>query len=235
MMLSKAPFRASFAVAAAVIAAGLSGCGGSNANQQGPEARVRLVHALPGVGAVDATAGGRRVAQELAFGNVSRNTVVRAELQPVLVRLAGTTTDVLPRSNIQPEALLRHTLMLYGTSAAPRLAFYADDSATPPRDQARLRFFHGNANATDARYDVFIEPEGTVADGPALRNLGYGSASLPWNLVAGTVNIRIVAAGTTTPVLGELRGVSLAARRIVTYAIVTSPTDNLQAVRVNDN
>ncbi|MFK7961851.1 MAG: DUF4397 domain-containing protein [Phycisphaerales bacterium] len=155
-------------------------------------ARVRFIHLSPDAPAVDiAVAGGPILVPGAEFRDASAFLTVAPGTYDLEVRLAGTSTVVLPLDDIRLTAGRVYTAAVVGlVSEDPGLsAILAVDAA----DQARVSVVHASPDAPNV--DVLADGAVAFADIPFTGNAG------PAMLPAGSTSVQVVPAGASEPVV----------------------------------
>ena len=189
-------------LATAMVAASLAlaACGGDDATgPNGNNATVRFVNAtaisldIAENGTV-ATGNGA-----LSFGTTSHCLVVHPTNSNLAVRQTGTSA---PIAGFTPtfQAGGNYTVIAYPGAAGATQFATISNAFTPSSGQAGLRVFNGVAAGTS--YDVYAGTAGAATVTAGANNIGYGSGSNYFNVVAGAPQqVRITNAGTQTLVL----------------------------------
>jgi hypothetical protein len=170
--------------------------------QQNPT--VYALHASVDAPAVDIYAGGTRLVQDLAFGELSQPVQVPPGAYELAFRAAGSMGD--PAATVATPALTAGqrylavaTGLLHGTGPAFQLVAVADSLAVDP-GSARLGVVHASPDAPAVDIGTV---SGTQLDAPALvANLAFGESSMADGLSvpAADLGIGVAAAGSATPV-----------------------------------
>lgn len=181
------------------------------------EGRLRVVHGVANVALADVVVGTATVKTDLAYKGIV-GVPVRAGAWPVKVRKADATTDLVSvsRDVADDES---HTIVAYGTEAAPKSLVLEDDLTLPAAGKARLRVAH----AADGRgnVDVYVvKAAGDVATATAVAtNVAPGAASAYVVVNADTYVVVLTSAGTKDAVL-SVAGVALAEGKVRTIVAV---------------
>jgi hypothetical protein len=169
---------------------------GAVARRDGSQARVRVVAGAALGGSVSATVAGQALMAGVGSPAVGLYTLVPAGAQPVAVGIDGNS---LPGSSFNLAAGADHTLLVWGTAAAPQASWIADDNRAPAAGaQARLRLVNGLSGlATPLAMTLDFVP---AADGVA-----PGSASVPRELNANSLaRIAVTAPGLADPLFSAV-------------------------------
>jgi hypothetical protein len=189
-----------------------SGAGPASAQEP---ARVRVVHASPDAPAVDVYADDARVLTNVPYKGYSDYLPVPAG--PHNFKVFATGAD--PASDtavIDADATLEagkdYTVVAVGLLANIEPAVFEDNNPAPAAGKAHVRVIHASPDAPAV--DV------AVAGGPVLfSNLSFPNAAGPSPVDAGTYDLEVRAAGTTTAAL-EIPGVQVQAGKIYTVLAV---------------
>jgi hypothetical protein len=155
-------------------------------------ARVRFVHASPDAPAVDiAVAGGPVLFSNVSFTEVENGLTVPAGTYDLEVRLAGTSTVVLPLPDIELEEGFAYTAVATGLAfGSPALgALLLTDVVAP----AEVRVIHASPDAPAV--DILVN--GAVA----IPSLAFREATDYVALPEGSYDIGVVPAGLSKPVV----------------------------------
>ena len=130
----------------AALSAAIVGTAGTSARADdpkiaGPDAFVRVLHAIPDGPKADAFIDGKRTLNDRLFGGISKYLRVRAGYhgfalrsnEPARTIVSGTST--LRRGDF-------YTLIAYGTPARPRFRLFNDSAGEVRFGQSRLTLFH---------------------------------------------------------------------------------------------
>ena len=172
------------------------------------DARVRIIHAVPGAPAVDVTIDGAPVLADVAFRSVSEYYALGPGSHDIELREAGTETVVLA-ATIEVGEGKAYTVAAIGTPGDIKPAVFEDDPE-PIAGSARLRFIHLSPNAPAVDVVVVSAADGGVAPATWVAGLAYPGTGPYDEFPEGTYEIRALAAG-TPDVAGTADGVVLAA------------------------
>jgi hypothetical protein len=163
------------------------------AAQQADTARVRVVHASPDAPAVDVYLNDAKAISNLAYKASSDFAAVPANSYAVKVTAAG-GTDAVISATLPLEAGKSYTVVAVGQLANIAAQVLVDDTSDLASGKARLRVVHASPNTPAV--DV------AVTGGPVLiNNLAFPNASDNLDVDAGTYNVEVRPAGTTTAAL----------------------------------
>ena len=178
----------------------VAACGSDNVT--GTDANNATVQFINATGSSLDVAQGGTVATgngALSYGTTSLCIATDASSSNLAVRLTGTST---PLAGFTPafQAGGNYTVIAY--PGAPGVIQFAtvSNAFTPSAGQGGLRVF--NAAVAGASYDVYVSAPGSTSATAAANNVGYGSGSSYFNVVAGTAQqVRITNAGSQTVLL----------------------------------
>ena len=102
--------------------------------------RVRLIHALIGVGAVDLIVGEEVVAENVTYGSASAFIPIANTIRPAQLVRAG-TRDLIVQTALRSLPRGSLTFLAIGTAAQPQL-LQADERQFPTSNTAVIRFIH---------------------------------------------------------------------------------------------
>jgi hypothetical protein len=169
---------------------------GAIARRDGAQARVRVVAGAALGGSVSASVGGLALMAGVGSPAIGLYTLVPAGAQDVLAGIDGNT---LATSRFTLAAGADHTLLVWGTAAAPQANWLADDNRAPAAaGQAKLRLVNGLSGlATPLAMTMdFVQ----AADGVAA-----GAASLPRELAANSLaRINVTTPGVADPLFAAV-------------------------------
>jgi hypothetical protein len=160
-------------------------------------ARVRIVHASPDAPAVDVYADGTNVLMNVPYKGSSDYLSVPAGPHNFKVYATG-SNPASDSAVIDADATLAagkdYTIVAVGNVANIKPAVFEDNNAAPAAGKAHVRVIHASPDAPAV--DV------AVKDGPVIfSNLAFPEAAGPSPVDAGTYDIEVRAAGTTTVAL----------------------------------
>jgi hypothetical protein len=164
--------------------------GARPAAAQAAEAKVRVVHGSPDAPAVDIYINSAKAIGDLAFKDVSPWATLPAGSYDVKVTPAGGTDGVI-EANLTLEGGKYYTVVAVGRLADIKAQVFVDNFSTIETGKARLNVVHASPDAPAV--DV------AVAGGPVLvPGLAFPNASGSVDVAAGTYDVEVRAAGTTT-------------------------------------
>ena len=198
--------RRSFAplVRATLAAAILTGSALGIAQAADP-AKVRVLHASPDAPAVDVYLDDAKVDALTAvpFGVISGYLDVPAGDHNVKVYATGTTSDPVIDADVSVEAGAAYTIA--ATDAVATIAAQViEDQPDPDCDTARVRVVHFSADAPA----VDVATAGSAPEDAVVKALAYPNATDYLDLPAGSYDLEVRLAGTTTVAL-DLPGVAV--------------------------
>lgn len=173
------------------------------------EARVRVVHASPDAPAVDVLVNGAKAFTNAPFKGITAYAPLAAGSYKVQVVPTGAMTPVVIDATLALEANTDYTVVAMGKLANIGPVVLKDNNAAPAAGKAHVRIVHASPDAPAV--DI------AVKGGPVLfSNLAFKAASAYAPVDAGTYDLEVRAAGTTTVAL-PLPGVKLEAGKIYTF------------------
>jgi hypothetical protein len=163
------------------------------------QAAVRVVHASPNAPNVDVLVDEATALTNVPFIAASGSLDVPAGARRFRVRATGTTTTVI---DVTPTLLAStsYTVLATGLLANIQPLLLTDDRTAPSAGQVKLRVVHAAPAA--ANVDVYVTAPGadiTTAT-PTLSNVAFRGFSSYLAVPAGEYRVRVVDAGTKTPV-----------------------------------
>ena len=195
-------------------------------------ARVRVVHASPDAPAVDVYADGAKVLTNVAFKGSSDYLSVPAGPHNFKVFATG-ANPATGTAVINADATLAagkdYTVVAIGKLAEIKPLVLVDNNAAPAAGKAHVRVVHASPDAPAV--DIAVKGGAVLVP-----NLLFGKDAGPLPVDAGTYDLEVRAAGTTTVAL-PINGVQLAAGKIYTVFAVglLNGTPKLEALPiVND-
>jgi hypothetical protein len=192
-------------------------------------ARVRVVHASPDAPAVDVYADGAKVLTNVAFKGSSDYLSVPAGPHNFKVFATGAN----PASDapvINADATLEvgkdYTVAAIGLVDNIKPLVLADNNAAPAAGKAHVRVVHASPDAPAV--DIAVKGGAVLVP-----NLAFGKDAGPLPVDAGTYDLEVRAAGTTTVAL-PVNGVALTAGKIYTIFAVglLNGTPKLEALPI---
>jgi Domain of unknown function (DUF4397) len=176
---------------------------------QASTGKVRVAHLSPDAPAVDVYVDGAAALTNVPFKTVSNYLDVPAGARRFEVRPAGAAATSAPVINATAtvEAGKAYTVGAVGLLAGIRANVWADDLSAAPSGQSKVRVYHASPDAPA----VDVAPKGAA---PVVSNLAFPNASGYLNLPAGSYDLEVRAAGTTTVALA-LNGTAIPANKIV--------------------
>lgn len=186
------------------------------------EARVRVLHASPDAPAVDVLVDGQVVLTNVPFKASSpylavpagaRNLRVRATANPSLVVI-----DVTPTLAASTD----YTVIARNLVASIEPWLLTDDNTAPATGSIKLRLVHSAPGAPTV--DIYVTTPGAdlSLSTPTLTDVPYAAASNYLAVPAGTYQVRVCPANTTTVAI-DSGALTLAAGQIRTAVAVDSP------------
>ena len=167
------------------------------ADAQTGNARLRVLHASPDAPNVDVYVDGAEAISNLAFGSITDYTSVPAGAHAVKVfptSANGTGTPVIDVPSVTLDAGKDYTVAAANVVASIEPVVLVDNNAAPAAGKAHVRVVHASPGAPNV--DIFAEGAGVVVP-----NLPFKQASEYLPLAAGSYNLQVRVAGTTTAVV----------------------------------
>jgi len=195
----------------------ITACGGGD---DSPPARLRVLHASPDAPNVDVYVDGTKVLNDVPYPTVSSYLNVAAGAREIKVNAAGTSTTVIDvKPNLSSGAA--YTAIAANFVANIQALLATDETSAAPAGQARVRVIHAAPDAGP----VDIVVNGQVV----LSNVPFGTISSYLTLPAGTYNVQVNAAGTSTTAIQASLTVSSGTNysAVAIGSVKTSPTNPL--------
>jgi len=202
----------------------LAACGGSN-DDSGGNASLRILNATSDVASVDVYLGSTKTFSASAVDTVGAYTTVTAASYDVQVRAAGGTTALLA-STYTLSKDKHYTGIAWGRSGSVKFVTLPedDDTASITSDAySRVRVY--NATSDVGALDVYLTQGGEkLADiTPTVSASGSGTLGGYKELLAGTYQMRVTAAGSKTDLRLDIPAVTLASRQYGTLIVTAGP------------
>lgn len=198
------------AVSAMAIALVSVGCSKDD-NPTGPQvdqARVNVIHASPDAPGVDLLIDNVKVNNApLTFPNSTGYLTVSAGLRNIKVNASGTNTSVI-NANLDLSSGVSYSVFATNVLSSIVPIVVQDNLAAPASGKAHVRFMHLSPNAPAV--DITLT-DGTVV----FANRAFGEYTAFTPLDAGTYNLQVRLAGTSTVVL-NLPNITVANGKIYT-------------------
>ena len=160
-------------------------------------ARVRVLHASPDAPAVDVLVDGSAVLSNVTFKQASGYLDVPAGARNLKVRASGTSSIVI---DVTPTLVAGtdYTVIASGLLAAIQPLLLTDDNTAPAAGNVKVRLAHGAPSAP--LVDIYVTAPGASLAGatPNLTDVPFGIASGYLEVPAGSYQVRICPANTTT-------------------------------------
>lgn len=183
-------------LAVLITAAALAGCEKDD-NTVTPDgagsARVLVAHASPNAPGVDLLVDNAVVGTNLTYPNNTGYLNVSAGTRNIKVRLTGTTTIVID-ANVPLTANTVYSVFAADSVSKLTPVVLTDNLSTPAAGKAHVRFVHLSPNAPAV--DIAVQGGAVV-----FPNTAFKSATAFTPLDAGTYNLEVRVAGTSTVVL----------------------------------
>jgi hypothetical protein len=173
------------------------------------EARVRVVHASPDAPAVDVLVNGAKAFTNAPFKGITGYAPLAAGSYKVQVVPTGATTPVVIDATLDLKANTDYTVVAMGKLANIGPVVLVDNNAAPAAGKAHVRIVHASPDAPAV--DIALKGGAVL-----FKNLAFKAASEYLPVDAGTYDLEVRAAGTTTVAL-PLPGIKLEAGKIYTF------------------
>ncbi len=168
-------------------------------------AYVRVVHASPDAPAVDVYLDGKQTVDGAMFKAVTPYGDVPAGKHSVLVTVHGDMKKEVLKADVDLKAGTYYTVAATGLVKDIKLSVFTTTSMNMSKSRAKVNVYHfspGSPNVDALAVDM--------KDAKVVSNLAYGKmVSVLVNPMG--VNLNIVPAGKMTPVVKNLKGISVAA------------------------
>jgi Domain of unknown function (DUF4397) len=213
----------------------VAACDDDNPTGPSTNGRIRAVHAVSNVAALDMLLNTTVYKTNVAYKADDGYRSVQTGDFTVRFRKAGFTTD-LTTATTTVAASVDRTVIAMGTEAAPQTLVLTDNNAAPAAGKIKVRFVHAaiGTNALDAYILANANelPNATAA----ATNMAAKSASAYVDRDAGTYTIVFTTTGTKTAVL-TMTGVQIAAGKIRTFVAAekTGGGTPLEGITLSDN
>jgi Domain of unknown function (DUF4397) len=148
-----------------------------SASADSPQAQVRFVHAVPGVGAAQLSVGGTTVGRA-GFGEATDFAFVPAGNQQAALAVPGVGTL---KSQVDLEDGGAYTIVAMPKGKSAQLKLFADGS--PTAGKARLRLIHASAELGS--------PDAELNGKTVAHMLKYGAATPYWTVSPGTYELEV--------------------------------------------
>jgi len=186
-------------------------------------ASVRVSHLSPDAPAVDVWVDGARVLQDVPFRAFSEYLDLDAGEHRIQVTVAGTTTPAVIDATVTLDEGMAYTVAAVGLAGDGSITAKVFEDDRAPSAGAEVRFVHASPDAPAV--DITLT-DGTILFGGV--PFGEAAGSIP--VGAGSYDLQVRAAGTTTVVL-SFGDVALAANTNYTvYAIGQLSDGSLDAI-----
>ncbi len=181
-----------------------------------PQAKVLVAHASPNAPGVDLLVDNQKVNQQpLTFPNNTGYLSVNAGARNVKVNVAGTTTTVI-NADLPLEGNKNYSVFAIDSVSKIAPLVTTDDLTAPASGKAHVRFVHLSPNAPAVDVSVAGQPAGQGLFTNRAFNRTITAQEQAFTPVdAGTVNLEVRVAGTTTVAL-NLPNIRLDAGKIYT-------------------
>lgn len=205
-----------------VAAVGLAACSDDN-DPIAPiqaTAQVRVVHGSPDAPAVDVLVDDATALTSVPYRAASGFLEVASGTRRFRVRAAGTTTTVID-ANVPLEQDGSYTVIATGLLAGIQPLVIRDTLTAPASGQVKVRVVHGAPAA--GLVDVYVTAPGAslATATPVLTDVPFRGVSNYLSVAAGTYQIRVTPANTTTVAIDAT--VTLTAGQIRTIVATDAP------------
>lgn len=212
-----------------------TGCGDDKTTAPQTTANLRVLHASPDAPAVDVLVDGQVVASNVPFQAFSQYLPVTAGTRNIKVRATATPSLVVIDVSPTLTAGTDYTVIARNRVASIEPWLLVDDNAAPASGQVKLRLIHAAPGAPTV--DIFVTAPGAslATAEPTLSDVPYAAASGYLTVPAGTYQVRICPANTTTVAI-DSGALTLTAGQIRTAVAVDQPSGGAPfgAVLMND-
>ena len=177
------------------------------------DARVRLVHAIPGAPAVQLYVDTTSLVANATYFSASDYQNITPGTRNFRLFPNGTGASGTPLASLSQSVATNgtFTIVAYGKPSgtpAPTLLAFADDTTTPATGKARVRFIHASPDAPAV--DIAVTGGNTL-----FTNVASGTSGGYIEVAAGTYGLEVRPTGTTNVAL-SVPGVSFAAGKVYT-------------------
>lgn len=191
----------------------IASCDKDDDDEMEEKAQVMVVHASPNAPAVDVRVNNAVALSNVAFPTNSSYLAVNSGTTNIKVSPATTTTYVID-ANVDLMANTNYSVFAIDSVNKIKAAVVTDNLATPATGKAHVRFFHFSPNAPAV--DIAVTGGPVVFSSRAFNDQATTTSRQAFTpLDAGTYNLEVRLAGTTTRVLA-LPNVVLTAGKIYT-------------------
>ena len=181
---------------------GLTGAGSAVFLDQATPASLRVVHASPDAPNVDVIVNDAvTLVSDLPFPAATGFVPVDAGTYNVKVTPAGNPGVIAIEADLTLEAGVTYDVIAVGPLATIAPLVAADD-VRPVATAAKVRIVHASPTAQDV--DIYVTAQGAdiTATAPTLTSVPFGANTGFLSLDAGTYDVTVVPAGTTTAAIG---------------------------------
>jgi hypothetical protein len=175
--------------------AALSGCQSLSVNS----AQLRIIHASPDAGLIDAYQNNTGLAYNLGFGTVTTYAAMQPGTYTLSAEKAG-TRQVLLSSNANLQPGKQYTEIIGDIAAGLQQTILQDQNQAAPAGEISIRLVQQAGRAGNV--DVYLVPKGgrMLAGAPIAVNLGFNAVSAYIHVPAGTYALSVVPTGTVLAV-----------------------------------
>lgn len=191
---------------------------------------VRFVHASGASPAVDITVDGDAASSNLAFGTSAPYQEIEEGARTFEVTETGGAAAAFDtvRTMVEDEMV---TFVVVGAAGTQSALILDDDNTAPAAGMTRLRVVY--ASPTAGAVDVFITPpdEDLTLATPVMTNVVDGSFETLTEMAGGEYQVRVVATGTTDPVIFNSGPQTFPEGSVRTIIITDNPTGSAEPYR----
>jgi Domain of unknown function (DUF4397) len=192
--------------------------------------QMRVVQTIPNSAVnLDIHFAGKALFTNVGFPSVSPSSgyqKVSSGTIPIEVLETGTSTDVIPSTNLNLGNGKQYTVLLLGAGSGlsdPAAALLTDDNKAPTSGNVEFRIVNASPSAPGGSLDVYIVPPGTDITPltPQVSALTYQQASDYQSLAAATYSVIVTAQGSKTILVSNDYALSTGQIRSVVLVDVT--------------
>ena len=213
----------------------LTACDDDDPTNPPAQGRVRVVHAISDVTALDILMNDAAVKTDLAYKTADAYRGRNVGEVDIEIREADAATDLLT-VDLEVEEDDDYSIIAYGSEATPKSIPLTDNNAAPAAGKAKVRVVH--AADGEASFDVYVvEDEADVATAnPVATNIAAGQASAYVTVDAETYFVVLTEVGDKDEVL-SVPDIDLTNGKIRTVIAVEKAGGGgpIEGVKLNDN
>lgn len=195
----------------------LAGCGGNSEDED--NARLRLLNASNGYGALDLAIDDASANSSVAFGAVGGYASAGTDGVDTVITATGSTTALSTATRTLAEDTA-YTLVAYGWAGALKTALVEENLDAAASGKARLRVLNLAADA--GTLDVYLTGTDEALDSATAvaSSVAGGASAGPTTLSAATYRLRVTAAGDREDLRLDVGGLVLASTQVATLILV---------------